>query len=108
METTKVKHTPGPWHMAQGLYGPSVCGRVQAGVHGGLIAPCICKVTELPGTDWLDNARLIAAAPEMLEALEDAVVPLKAIWSAQTGGSGPDLWPVFEQVKAAIRKAKGE
>jgi hypothetical protein len=47
------------------------------------------------------NARLIAAAPELLEALASFVFVLDH-------GNGPDLRKAYERGKAAIAKAEGE
>ena len=51
------------------------------------------------------NARLIAAAPDLLAALERAAPIIKAAWAKQ-GAEGEDLWPIYEQAKAAIAAAK--
>lgn len=69
-----MTHTPGPWHSAQGYtkgakkrlpYVSVWAGNDCIQVHGG---NPITKV---------DNARLIAAAPELLEALKDALETIK-------------------------------
>jgi hypothetical protein len=56
-----TQHTPGPWHTAgeQGV-------QIRSEKHQ------IAKVWAMRGNEWKANARLIAAAPEMLEALKDA------------------------------------
>jgi hypothetical protein len=66
MHTTR--HTPGPWHIGvcrpisyKFIYGPS----------GEAVADCDHK-TNSPGEN-LANARLIAAAPELLSALQALV-----------------------------------
>jgi len=56
------KHTPGPW--AYENYG----GTVHVFLDNKEGTPSICK---LVGNDKDANARLIAAAPELLEALEE-------------------------------------
>lgn len=50
--------------------------------------------------NWTNNARLIAAAPELLEALKDLLYQAKL--SENEGG-----WD-FEQATAAIAKAEGQ
>lgn len=93
-----TKHTPGPWHVV-GHGRPLVCGgklsrnAIEVRADNG----DICELHE----HWdekieLANARLIAAAPEMLEALRlvenaDMVVPADR-----------------ELIKAAIAKATGD
>lgn len=68
-----VKHTPGPWHVGQGNGEGSVfseAGRVRLELGGTTIYP-ICQVC----LGWEEsedqaNARLIAAAPDLLKALQ--------------------------------------
>lgn len=101
---SKTKHTPGPWIGAGPSFGD----------------PLPRYTTEIV-TEWEDeddqrpmictlpfrhydheneaNARLIAAAPELLEALE-ALQPYVLHL--------PDGAPIKETIRAAIAKAKGE
>ena len=59
---TKTQHTPGPWHtMAVGSHWVALEMPPRAGQH-------IALMTELPNAEA--NARLIAAAPELLAALQ--------------------------------------
>jgi hypothetical protein len=60
--TSETKHTPGPWHVGM-KPGPMVYGR-----NGEWVANC-CLETNTRGEN-LDNARLIAAAPELLKLAE--------------------------------------
>ena len=53
------------------------------------------------GPDTYANADFLAAAPEMLEALEAARSLL-----ADFGQEDTNNWPVFQQIIAAIAKAK--
>lgn len=89
---SNAKHTPGPWFIRERL----IIGEVASGY-------TICWVNDddcdgIPAGD----AALIAAAPEMLAALELA---------KQFGGENamsaidPDAW---EAINAAISKAKGQ
>lgn len=68
------KHTPGPWHMGEGNGEGSIFktgeGRMRLEQPGGTTLYPICAMVR----GWNDqedeaNARLIAAAPEMLDAL---------------------------------------
>lgn len=52
------------------------------------------------------NARLIAAAPEMLEALEACKKELEH-WAYERY-SDVECWPAYQKVVAVIKKAKGE
>lgn len=87
-------HTPGPWR--------------QTGVNVRADDALICFATnhwandETPESERLANARLIASAPEMLDALEGIVE-----WWLESGNVGDDS-PLFENARAIISKAKGE
>jgi hypothetical protein len=96
MKTQETKHTPGPWSAAD------VTNLDQDGVgifaknQGGLsyyIASCRYMGTADP-KPALANARLIAAAPDLLEALRCAV------------SQDPSNWQ--DIARAAIAKATGE
>jgi hypothetical protein len=81
---TNTRHTPGPWRVEATAYRnqPHVVNE-----HGAFVAD----------TD-AHNARLIAAAPELLAALQDCVaVPNK---------NRPD--EVWQRARAAIAKATGQ
>jgi hypothetical protein len=55
------------------------------------------------------NSRLIASAPELLEALEALLVSATSSQESQNWATGIDIEPEsFSQARAAIRKAKGE
>lgn len=58
-------HTPGPWKVADGPKGVHVTGplRYNADKHR--------PVAYIEDGDWHANAKLIAAAPQLLEALKD-------------------------------------
>ena len=77
MDTSKNNaHTPGPWHIGSGNGEGSIfadSGRTRLEIGGTTLYP-ICQVNR----KWEDeedeaNARLIAAAPDMLQALKDAL-----------------------------------
>lgn len=108
-----MTHTPGPWKayqkqgtQGQGLpqwriHGPGVTGSV-ATVDFDLIQPTITKQNENASS----NARLIAAAPELLEALKDCIE-----WLDRTGESVSEGGKEYEYVtkaREAITKAKGK
>jgi hypothetical protein len=55
---------------------------------------------------WQSNAKLISAAPDLLEALElilEARIQEKHAWDWQPGES-----PLHDRCKAAIARARGE
>lgn len=78
-----TKHTPGPWQYISTKHRTIICAE-----SGDRVAEC----ESLTASD----ARLIAAAPELLAALEKAL---------RYGGLFPDL---AEEARAAIAKATGE
>lgn len=69
-----TQHTPGPWHTAgdQGV-------QIRSEKHQ------IAKVWTMRGNEWKANARLIAAAPDLLEVLKeivgfwDSIVPIECV-----------------------------
>ena len=90
MKTTQ--HTPGPWRIAPDMHG--ICNSPVAGVidaTGCAIANC--------GSSGNANARLIAAAPDLLQFARDFL----AMWTA----AGPTDSPMEAQARAAIAKATG-
>ena len=99
-----VSHTPGPWHVArQG--DPDLPFAVMAGTYY-VATPHLY----VPGSSPEANARLIAAAPDLLEALK-AVVYQFGPWHDEIcpGDDTCDCGakPVHDAVNAAIRKAEG-
>lgn len=97
-----TKHTPGPWYAD-----PSKRVTGFAVTHDGEPNPLAIALRKpknsyskgIPDTKALANARLIAAAPELLEALESFPGFL-------CGTESGDAW--IEQIRAAIAKARGE
>ncbi|MFU5563164.1 hypothetical protein ACM7V5_19615 [Pseudomonas aeruginosa] len=83
------KHTPGPWHVG----GPNKCTIYDK--HGQRLANSFEGVmaTQRTDSECEANARLIVAAPELLEALVALV---------ECEQTTPELW---ETVRAAIAKA---
>lgn len=89
-----MKTTPGPWVWP--VTGPTVLGKDDG---SSTFAP-VCRI--VPGLAADGNARLIAAAPDMLATL-------KGILSYVEDGNVVELRPCgfVEEVKAAIAKAEG-
>lgn len=85
-----AKHTAGEWKVCR-----DTSGRIAVGVDCELIA----KMAYLTNTEQAKaNARLIAAAPELLEALKEAKATLRAVLP---------LSSAYEMACAAIAKAEG-
>ncbi len=110
-----VKHTPGPW-----VYRPHQFddwGYVRAQKHNDGFYSFICQAKDPRVTEddenaarknmvdpWEANARLIAAAPELLEALVDAFNAFEFEQDRQDF-LGREL---CERIPAIIAKAKGK
>jgi len=108
---TQDKHTPGPWRITHnGSYSPprfEISGRAGDGREYGFAE---VSAWPLHAGEAEANARLIAAAPEMLEALK-TLTPIAsdqhAHITSDCGGNCPDLIAI-KQARAAIARARGE
>lgn len=106
MSAEKLKHTPGPWKL-KGLNPP----RIYADEGKEIICQCD-SMGEMTQSQEKANARLIAAAPELLAALE-LLLPMAEKF-CNNAGNGADGQGLAEhsvyviQARAAIAKAKGE
>lgn len=85
---TKNKHTPGPWKCRKDINGLTVFDS-----QGMALANCVFQI----GDEEKANARLIAAAPELLEAL-------KALYNHQ----GSITLKLGEQIERAIAHAEAQ
>ena len=98
------KHTPGPWLLENNIaYGwktnPYSISTTKPGVHSVAIANIPAKKTISPD-EALANARLISAAPDLLEAL--MTFPMSLAWTDD------ELWAWSNKARNAIAKATGE
>lgn len=96
------KHTPGPWHIDDASYGQIVCSRTSD----------VAVVRNTGGLPHHGNARLIAAAPELLEALRDALAAMEHMGDVMNGmdivtDEDEAHFPAFAKARAAIAKAEG-
>jgi len=106
MSTTQ--HTPGPWHIGSGNGEGSIFaknGRMRLET-GGTTLYAICHNVSTWNIDEDDaNARLIAAAPQMLEALQ--ALMQQAVKDAEyyaPDGNEP-IWAFIMDASDAIAKA---
>jgi hypothetical protein len=118
----ETKHTPGPWKIDPLSYGPSgkwnPCNRKNIRIFAPDASGTGFIMTECVGPENIPqeqhaNARLIAAAPELLEALEAGRDTVKALLAAIYAGKTENLtgaeWLEFQRkAEAAISKARGE
>ena len=98
MTTTKHNHTLGPWRESDQDRGLILAGK--NGLH-------IAQVAQRGlGFTAAANARLIAAAPELLKALEAMRAHCSPMWDDATENDAVDQ--AFELAIKAIAKAQGE
>ena len=90
-----TQHTPGPWQTFPALSNPPsiVIGPVERGDLG--------FVAQTVGGNDEANARLIAAAPELLEALRDLIIACN-----MSPGQELTVSLAIENANAAIAKAE--
>ena len=105
----EAKHTPGPWHSG----GQNKCtiydkfGQRIANSFEGVLAK------QVSDAQCEANACLMAAAPELLEALNIALIALEAISDEMTIGerytsAGQHLIDALEPARDAIKSATGQ
>jgi hypothetical protein len=97
-------HTPGPWatklHPTQiSVYGPGDICVLSTSWHGSIRASYPLK------DESIANAKLAAAAPELLEALQECVLQLEYL-ADKFGPTGTGA-AVLARVDAVINKATG-
>ena len=96
-----TQHTPGPWNYS----GPcEITGRYSI-FHNGPLAYC-ADTTAKPG-DGEANARLIAAAPDLLAVLQEAVKVLDYAAFALDAPEASHFRATIADARAAIAKATG-
>jgi len=95
-------HTPGPWELDP--YGQVTQSNGRTVLVSGIASPMVSTAESIA------NARLVAAAPDLLAALKEAIdcgmVPKS---SAAEGGANRHVvqLQVADQIRAAIAKAEG-
>ena len=103
---TKAKHTPGPWYVR--------ASRDRGGdpsISTGQPGTAYARAEEVAGFVHGDaNANLIAAAPDLLAALEHtkAAIEEAVTLSAMHNGHEYSFKSTIEKISAALAKAKGE
>ena len=98
MTDNDARHTPGPWKAVEAAYNPKGWLWVQNGP-GALLAD-VHQNVNIPLDARNANARLMAAAPELLEALQEII-------TAADGEGWNQLDAGFTKARAAVAKALG-
>jgi hypothetical protein len=97
--TNENKHTPGPWELLE-----EMDGRHELMSSEG---DWIATINTFSVVDEA-NARLIAAAPELLEALVIALPLVEASYLDHEGSANGDaIFGALEVIKAILAKAEG-
>ncbi|MNK69791.1 hypothetical protein D3C87_891880 [compost metagenome] len=100
-----TKFTPGPWFTQRSGFSTVY---VEARIEGGMLQEvAACGPTEAGQDQQEANARLIAAAPELLEALEIMIVGACAV-GVPHAGERKVLQDAVDHARAVINKASGE
>jgi len=114
--TSEPKWTPGPWDFSMakmpvdGEYDYCISAMMDGERH--VISEAFGRVSEKQRPNAHANARLIAAAPELYEALETAAEALENYSDVLDGMDGHprpnDAMKALMEVNAALKKARGE
>lgn len=95
-----AKYTPGPWETAGS--GITVWSLDE------MVADCSPEDGEIPTSERQANARLIASAPELLEALEATVLHVEMPLSGRDADWHEAGTDILNRARTAIAKARGE
>lgn len=103
-----TKHTPGPWTMHHCFNdGAEVCAIAPVAWCGAASTYGASSTQRIDAAEARANARLIAAAPDLLEACEILTEAQRRADAGEHGGFGCYVDAV-DKARAAIAKAKGE
>ncbi|MBW3095668.1 hypothetical protein [Pseudohoeflea coraliihabitans] len=110
---TESKHTPGPWGAERAAFPvfEAYDFAIRASVGHGpvVIGEAFGRATQTVYLPAEANARLIAAAPDLLEALEGLLAKYTELVSSGDCGSwDPEKESEVIAARAAIAKAKGD
>jgi hypothetical protein len=99
----KNQHTPGPWALLDREENSRTLTHITNGAH----IVCTLGTTRTDGSpNHSANAHLIAAAPDLLDALEQAYNAIA--WDIPSGSfSDQEEEDLLETIRAAISKAEG-
>ncbi len=97
-------HTPGPWQLTVGAGATEIRGTLDPEQHGGVTSPRVCRVLRAD-LNANANARLIAAAPDLLDALQDLFDA--DMEHCMMGDGKQDQIEAIAKARAAVANATG-
>lgn len=103
------QHTPGPWDLpnAAARHGSVLVSARRGDSWDGMIATCDAGDYARSAAEGLANARLIAAAPDLLASLSELTEVLPGLISQLPYGAPMSLSEMHDRALAAIAKAQG-
>ena len=108
--TTETKHTPGPWHIAPRKPGNAYrITQSETPQTGALVIADLSCGAHRPDAEQAANARLIAAVPDLLEALKGLFRECAMVhkcWGDSDNTKEADA--AIESARAAIKAATKE
>jgi len=112
LESAHIEYTPGPWSVDEKsphmVLGPPPEGWYPTPQHPRYIVTQTSLYVNTPWQQHSPNARLIAAAPELLDALDaalDAIRVARAAILDRAGGGIGEAIEVLDQVQPEVEKA---
>lgn len=104
-------HTPGPWNQAVPCSSNyNTIRHIES--DGFTVSDVNCGAGEISQTEALANARLIAAAPDLLELLEGLLATAESVDAGNKAQHGRNCHgfatALFDKCHAAIARAKGD
>ena len=103
---TKAKHTPGPWIFTseKECFSPDDYDGDDRGYYAVSGSPEFQIHDPIPGVRYAD-AKLMAAAPELLEALRTCLGELEERYDLEASSTNPGIKIAAEAARDAIHKA---
>lgn len=103
------KHTPGPWRTCSASNGRCQCGLIWS-VPADVVVAQLSNDEDSPqrtSDEGAANAALIAAAPDMLAALDESFSILRLLDPLDSPGGSEKLSAAIANAAAALARAKG-
>jgi hypothetical protein len=102
----KAKHTPGPWEVRKSEDSPQRCSEIYGDVHGARCTNIATVWNTLKG-ERESNARLIAAAPELLDLCTELRNCLVDYFDKSVLKNTPQIKRALDNYRSITAKAEG-